>query len=83
MEERQDERIKIIESKEERFKRLAEPRVNRALDKIRIIGNLATSQYAVTPEQAKKIIMALQGAVNEVEQNFRKRLGMKKSRFEL
>ena len=73
-EEHEDEDIKPGESKEDRFKRLAEPRVNRALEKIRIIGNLTTSQYAFTPEQARKIIMALQGAVSEVEQKFKKRL---------
>ena len=81
--EREDEDVKPGESKEERFKRLAEPRVNRALEKIRIIGNLTTSQYSFTPEQAKKILMALQGALNEVEQKFKKRLDRQTSSFEL
>ncbi len=82
-EERKEMSVKLEESKEERFKRLAEPRVNRALEKIRLIGNLATSKYVFTPEQSKKIIVALQGAVNEVEQKFQKGLGMKKGSFQL
>jgi len=60
------------ESKEEKFKRLAEPRVNNALDKIRLIGNLASSQYSFTNEQVEKIIESLSTATAELEDKFQK-----------
>ena len=66
------------ETKEEKFKRLAEPRVNRALDKIRLIGNLATGDYAYSPEQVEKIITSLQRAVIELRDKFHKRIEAKK-----
>ena len=82
MEEQRNTVVRTVESKEERFKRLAAPRVNRALEKIGFIGNLASRHYAFTPEQAKKIIMALQGAVSDVERKFQNRI-VKKNTFEL
>ena len=60
------------ETKEDKFKRLAEVRVNKALDKIRLIGNLASPQYAFGPEQIEKIVTALQAAVADVEEKFQK-----------
>lgn len=71
------------ESKEQKFKRLADKRVNAALEKIRLIGNLASSHYEFTPQQVKKISDSLHGAVNEVEKLFQKRLDLKLNRFEL
>ena len=73
----------MAESREDRFKRLAEKRVNIALDKLRLIGNLASAQYAFTPEQIEKIITVLQSAVTEVEEKFQKPLQKKMKKFEL
>ena len=73
----------MVESREEKFKRLAEKRVNVALDKIRIVGNLANPQYAFSPEQIETIITALQSAITEVEGKFQKPLEKNKKRFVL
>ena len=60
------------ETKEQRFQRLATKRTQAALQKIRLLGNLTTSSYAYTPEQAAKIIGALRAAVGTVEAKFNK-----------
>lgn len=83
MTEDAEEGIVPGETKEQRFKRLADKRVNAALIKIRLIGNLASSNYECTPEQVKKLVDALHGAVNDVEKLFQRRLDLKKNRFEL
>jgi len=62
------------ESKADRFKRLAEPRVGNAVKKIKIIGNLAGSNYEFTPEQVASILTALKSSVEEVEAKFQKLL---------
>ena len=60
------------ETKEQRFQRLATKRTQAALQKIRLLGNLTTSSYAYTPDQAAKIIGALRAAVGTVEAKFNK-----------
>ncbi len=50
-----------MESKEDRFKRLAEKRVNELLDKLRLVGNLADRRnYSYTQDQAKQIIQVIE-----------------------
>jgi hypothetical protein len=71
-----------FETKSERFERLAEYRVNKVLDQIRIIGNLAHPQYEFTPEQVEKIIVAIQAAIAEMEEKFQKPLDRKSKKFE-
>ncbi len=71
------------ETKEEKFKRLAGKRVNVALDKIRIIGNLASNQYAFNAEQVENIMTALKSAVAEIEGKFQKPLQRSMKKFEL
>ena len=61
------------ESKEERFTRLATKRTKNALDKIGLIGNLASPSYGYTDEQADRIITALRQAVGEVEGKLKRR----------
>ncbi len=73
----------MSETREEKFKRLAEKRVNGALDKIRIIGNLASAQYAFDSEQIERIISTLKSAVSEVEEKFQKPLQKKIDKFAL
>jgi len=72
-----------VESKEDKFKRLAGARVNNAISKISLIGNLANPSYSYTPEQADKIISALKSSVTEVEEKLQKTLDRKKKQFEL
>lgn len=60
------------ETKEHAFKRLAIPRVENILDRIRILGNLSDkSRYAYTEEQIDKIEMALNEAVANTISAFR------------
>ena len=60
------------ETPEQKFKRLATARVNNALKKIKLIGNLAAPSYRYTEEEIAKIIQGLKFAVEEVEAKFGK-----------
>ncbi|MFH0984471.1 MAG: hypothetical protein V1882_02930 [Candidatus Omnitrophota bacterium] len=83
MEENEDASNVPNESKEARFKRLAEQRVAATLDKIRLIGNLATSQYSYNGDQVAKIFAALKDSIQDVEDKFQRTLERKKSQFHL
>lgn len=83
MEEQEESKNVPNETKEERFKRLAEQRVASTLDKIRLIGNLATSQYSYSADQVAKIFSALKGAIADVEDKFHRTLERKKDTFHL
>lgn len=65
------------ETKAQKFKRLAEPRVENAIRKIALIGNLSSSSYDYNYDQMQKILKALRDAVDEVEKKMRKGLGRK------
>lgn len=53
--------MKRKESKEDRFHRLAEARVNKIIPMIRLLGNLSnTAIYAYTRDQVDQIFTALQ-----------------------
>ncbi|MFH0985555.1 MAG: hypothetical protein V1882_08470 [Candidatus Omnitrophota bacterium] len=73
----------MSETKEDKFKRLAGKRVNVALDKIRIIGNLASPQYAFNSEQIESIMTALKAAIAEIEVKFQKPLQKSIKKFEI
>jgi len=60
------------ESKHDKFKRLATPRVTNALKKIELIGNLASSSYEYTPEEVEKIFAALQQTLTNTRNRFSK-----------
>ena len=62
------------ESKADKFKRLAEPRVDSTLKKIKIIGNLSSSGYEYTNEQVTTILTSLRTAIDEIEKKFQKGL---------
>ena len=83
MEENEEIQNVPDESKEDRFKRLAEQRVAATLDKIRLIGNLATSQYSYSSDQVAKIFGALKEAITDVEDKFHRTLERKKGKFHL
>lgn len=53
------------ETRDQKFIRLANARVRKALNSIRLIGNLAT--YPHTSDQTKKIVSAVNTAVTDVE----------------
>ncbi len=57
--------------KREKFVRLAEQRVNRALREIRLIGNLSNrSAYSSTEEDVKKIFRVLQKELDAARGRF-------------
>jgi len=77
----ENEKMNIKETRKERFTRLAEKRVNKAIDLIRIIGNLSSQQYEFTTEQIEKIIVALKAAIEELEEKFQKPLDKESNRW--
>lgn len=61
-----------VETKADAFKRLAVPRMNKILDSVRILGNLADkSRYEYTEEQIAIIEEALTEQVNKTIAKFR------------
>ncbi|RMF17377.1 MAG: hypothetical protein D6761_04385 [Candidatus Dadabacteria bacterium] len=60
-----------MENKRDRFVRLAERRVNKALKDIRLIGNLSNrAAYSYTQEDVKKIFRALQREIEAAHSRF-------------
>jgi len=62
----------VISKKRENFVRLAEARVTKAQQSIRIIGNLANrGNYEYSDEDVRQILAALQAEINDVKERFR------------
>lgn len=60
-----------IETRSERFKRVATKRTNDVLNKIRILSNCSNkSGYAYTPEEVDKIFNTLEKALKEARNKF-------------
>ena len=56
------------ENKNQRFKRLANTRVNKTIKSIELVGNLGNkSLYESTPQERKLIIKAINDAVNQMK----------------
>lgn len=67
-----------------KFVELATNRVNRALKDMALIGNLANRRnYDYDDDQAKKIVKALQLALDELRARFASKGGADSNRFEL
>ena len=70
--------------KRENFVRLAEARVSRALDSVRVIGNLSNrSNYEYNDQDVKKIIKTLQDEVAKVKIKLEAKTGISKQQFKL
>ncbi len=70
--------------KREKFRELAEKRTNRALETIRLIGNLSNRQvYEFEDTEVRKIIKALRDAVSDVETRFGKSANRTGGEFKL
>ena len=68
-----------MRDKQEKFKQLAEKRVNRALSDLRLIGNLANrNNYDYTEEQARLIISTLETELKVLRQKFNSSTSSKK-----
>ncbi|MBQ3407236.1 MAG: hypothetical protein IJH11_08340 [Lachnospiraceae bacterium] len=66
------------ETKSERFVRVVESRVNKALDSIENVGDCADIRcYAYTPQQVETIFSALEKAVADAKQRFTNGSGRK------
>lgn len=60
-----------MRDKRGRFVKLANQRVTKALDQIRLVGNLSNrTAYDFTDEDTKKIVKALQQAVDAAKARF-------------
>jgi transcription initiation factor IIE alpha subunit len=68
------------EEKRERFLRLAPKRTNKVLKDIATLSHCASAGYELTEAEAREIIAALRGAVDELEQEFNRRLAPKRER---
>ena len=62
-----------IETKEERFIRIAEPRVSRACKAVSLLGNLAGSGYEYTENQVDAMFRAVQEALDTARAAFNKK----------
>ena len=64
-------KIKMSDSKEERFRRLAEQRVNGILDKLRLLGQLANRRnYSYEQDQVDTIFRAINREVKSAKAKF-------------
>lgn len=60
-----------MEEKREKFIRLAEQRVNRSLNDLRLIGNLSNrNAYTFTDDDVKKIFKTLQKELDQAKARF-------------
>jgi len=74
--------INIMESKEDKFKRLANARVNNTIKQLELIGNLSnSSSYGYTDDEVRKIMSTLNQKVKEISFKFQESL--KKEKFKL
>lgn len=69
------------ETPRDKFLRLAPPRTESALKRIKALGNLTGSAYKWEAEEAQQILDALFDAVNELKRKFEKKVRGKKDSF--
>ncbi len=68
-----------METKREKFVRLAERRMDEVLKKIELLGNLSNSNnYEYTQEDLQKIIKTLKRAVGDLEHTYNSASGLQK-----
>lgn len=60
-----------METKSEKFKRIAENRTNRIIDQIRVLGNLSnTSNYEFTMDEVDQIFKSIQTELKKTRELF-------------
>ncbi len=73
-----------MKDKKEKFSELANNRVNKALNLMRLIGNLANkSHYSYSEEDSKQIISALESELKTLKSKFSKSKPNKDNKFSL
>lgn len=81
---RDDKKGSKVSAKRENFIRLAESRVSRAIDSIRVIGNLSNrSNYEYDDQDVQQIVKTLQNEVNKLKMQFETKSGKSKQQFKL
>lgn len=75
---------KKLESKRERFVRLAEARTNKIIDMLQLLGNCSnTSVYEYTQKDIDQIFGAIELELREAKKKFSKSESIKSTRFVL
>ena len=70
------------ETRQQRFKRIAEIRTNKILDMLKLLGNCSnTGNYEYTEDDVKKIFSAIENELKITKSKFIK--SAKKNKFEL
>ena len=73
-EEENEEKEIAGESKADKFKRLAAPRVNKILKALDTLGNCSGSSYEYTPEQVEAMFSAIDKKLGETKDKFQKKV---------
>ena len=69
------------ETKNEKFVRIASPRVNAVIDKLDILSNCASSNYEYTEEQDENMFQAIRDAVDACYAQFQPKVKSEKEKF--
>jgi len=70
-----------METRNEKFKRLAEKRTNAVLEQLRILGNLSNkANYDYSPDEVRKIFSAIDSQLRTIKAKF---AGNAKRQFKL
>lgn len=73
-----------METKREKFVRLAEARTNKIIDMLHLLGNCSNSSaYDYTQQDVEKIFSAIEQEIRESKKKFNKIESKKSSRFTL
>lgn len=75
---------KRMETKREKFVRLAENRTNKIIDTLKLLGNCSnTSVYEYNQNDVDKIFNTIQSQLNETKKRFIKNSDSKNKKFKL
>lgn len=75
---------KRVESKREKFVRLAEARTNKIIDMIQLLGNCSnTAVYEYTQNDVERIFQAIELEIREARKKFAKDTAAKNAKFSL
>lgn len=69
------------ESKNEKFIRIASPRVNAIIDKLDILSNCSSSNYEYTKEQVENMFQAIRDALDACYAQFQPKAKSEKEKF--
>ena len=69
------------DTKNEKFVRIASPRVNAVIDKLDILSNCASSNYEYSEEQVESMFQAIRDAVDNCYAQFQPKVKSEKEKF--